>query len=186
MTLLNYLVQHNLVWLTNNFTDLTAVLQGRNHYTERNLKHFLFLPTYLVLLLCCCTCFLLLFVCLGRNTQKKSGTPDINLALIALSTLVVPSTSRWPPSFLSLARHGSTSCDSSIVMPLSILHTSVKSGKIELRNTESDLASLFRDTTSVYGWRIRLKIDSIWCRRLRWFKFASRISSWKYEVNLIV
>ncbi|KAK7693955.1 hypothetical protein QCA50_003530 [Cerrena zonata] len=180
-----FLQWQGLVWLAGNFTDsVYGFAAQRSHYELKYLpisKISLVSPMYWAMLSLVSVATFLAFEYLCRNTRKMRRPLDVRPALTALSALVVPTTSRWTSAFITLARRATNSHDPSIFIPLSLLHSSVKSGRIELRNSKRVLSSLLCDELNIEGWRIRLKVEGVWQRRLRWTSLTSRVSSWKYE-----
>lgn len=129
-------------------------------------------------------CVLAVLASRYRIPRKTREPPDIKPVLLALSVLVVPTTSRWPPAYITLARRAAVSHDNTILLSLSLLHASIKSGKVELRKSDNMLVLLLRDNLIVHGWRIRLQVEGVWWRHLRWWTIASRAYWANYQVRI--
>ena len=116
---------------------------------------------------------LLLLIVLGfslstiRRRPRLVNSQDLSLPLDALMTLVSPTTSLWPPTYLRAARRGGQAHQQVLVISLQSLQDDCISDAVELRSSPSKLPDLILDTLQHRGWRVRLHVDAAW--RLRVF-----------------
>jgi hypothetical protein len=110
-----------------------------------------------------------LFLSLFRNGIKNSAPYKTDVPLQALLTVLTPSCSIWPSSYLALVRRARTSKSQTIKLPLFKLLKDVTYGQIELRDPQNDLPDLLRDHCRVYAWFVCLEVEiSCQIAVLRW------------------
>lgn len=98
------------------------------------------------------------------NPKNSSDVATLKTrkALEALLVVLAPTQSRWPSTYISIAKTATTSSNSSLPLPVSELIQDLNNGKLEVRNPKT-LHELFEAAPlRTYGWTIRLHIDTAW------------------------
>lgn len=122
--------------------------------------------------------FFLLILCLSllyRGCGRKNHNPKSHALIQALSTVIIPTRSIWPPSYTLIAKKPSCLRSRTIALPLYGLLQHIYDGEIELRDL-NDLPDLFRNDLRVYGLLIRFELESTWLSIIIRWLMRSQIS----------
>ena len=100
-----------------------------------------------------------------RKSKLKNSSDSTILktrkALEALLVILTPTQSRWPSTYISIAKTA-TASNPLLTLPVSKLIQDLNNGQLEVRNPNT-LHELFgADPLRTYGWTIRLHIDAAW------------------------
>jgi hypothetical protein len=110
---------------------------------------------------------------ISRNTEHGSR-------LAALSTIVAPTRSFWPPTFVDIARRS----DKVVRIPLGLLLAECLSGRVSLRSRGDELSRLLNGSLAVRGRPIRLDVGAEW--RLRVATWGGVQATWLRKKTITV
>ena len=101
-----------------------------------------------------------LFCCSQFPIEQNRPCNENDNPLQALLTVLAPTRSYWPHPYPLLANNARIAKCKVIEIPLHLLLSDVSAGRMELRDPQFDLCDLFQGRLRVYGWNIRLVVES--------------------------
>ncbi|KAL5529597.1 hypothetical protein ACEPAG_5582 [Sanghuangporus baumii] len=108
------------------------------------------------------------------SSQTSSGPhtdPVSSLVLRVLSKFLIPTSSIWPKTYISIANSADQSPGrNNIHLKLELIFRETKQGVIELRNPSGDLPRLIKGQLQINGWNFKLDIS--WKNRMKIWSWA--------------
>lgn len=219
-----FLYGHLVPWL-NQLTHNTLRSLDVLSWLQASVATLLSLPSAGIAILCS-TLFVffawLLSFCFSASRRStnlcelSSSLNNIDVEILhALQTIMIPTTSHWPPHYLALADHsqarvklfgGAHDQTKTIFIPLSVLIRDIVAGDVELRNAKRDFPRLLMSTRRRGGGvdvdvrgeerkvrvrvrvRVKLEVDTTFWEEVAWWVlWRGGVSDpgWGFDVSVL-